>query len=90
MMLSNKLEELADAQLEQWNKFLKYSDRDFANAVIIFQSALMDKMFQLQLEDKLTTEQALFMSEACGKELHKLIKTFTSLDTKGKNFFSNK
>lgn len=32
---------------------LNYSNRDFMNAVIIFQTALMDKMYDMQIKDNI-------------------------------------
>ena len=58
-----------------------YSNRDFMNCVIIFQTALMDKMYDLQEYEKLDLEDKLKMAEKCGLKLMELIKTFTNLDT---------
>lgn len=58
-----------------------YSNRDFMNAVIIFQNALMDKMYDMQDYDKMKTKDRELMAEKCGTELRKLIHTYTGLDT---------
>lgn len=58
-----------------------YSNRDFINALIIFQTALMDKMFNIQNFDGMPLEDRMKMAESCGKELRKLIHTYTGLDT---------
>ena len=58
-----------------------YSNRDFMNATIIFQTALMDKMFDNQDYDDMSIEDRMNMAESCGKELRKLIYTYTGLDT---------
>ena len=58
-----------------------YSNRDFMNTVIIFQTALMDKMYDTQNYDNMDLEDRLKMAEVCGLELRKLIYTFTNLDT---------
>ena len=58
-----------------------YSNRDFMNATIIFQTALMDKMFDNQDYDNMSIEDRMNMAESCGKELRKLIHTYTGLDT---------
>lgn len=58
-----------------------YSNRDFMNATIIFQTALMDKMFDNQDYDDMSIEDRMNMAESCGKELRKLIHTYTGLDT---------
>jgi hypothetical protein len=58
-----------------------YSNRDFMNAVIIFQTALMDKMFDNQQFDDMSLFDRMKMTESCGLELRKLIHTYTGLDT---------
>ena len=58
-----------------------YSNRDFMNATIIFQTALMDKMFDNQDYDDMSIDDRMNMAESCGKELRKLIHTYTGLDT---------
>ena len=58
-----------------------YSNRDFMNTILIFQTALMDKMFDTQDYDKMDMEQRGEMATSCGMELRKLIHTYTGLDT---------
>ena len=58
-----------------------YSNRDFMNATIIFQTALMDKMYDNQDYDDMSIEDRMNMAESCGNELRKLIHTYTGLDT---------
>jgi hypothetical protein len=58
-----------------------YSNRDFINAVIIFQSALMDKMFDMQISEKMPMEDRKSMATKCGESLRSLIHTYTNLDT---------
>lgn len=58
-----------------------YSNRDFMNCVIIFQNALMDKMYDNQDYDKMSLEDRINMSVKCGEDLRKLIFTYTNLDT---------
>ena len=55
-----------------------YSNRDFMNAVIIFQTALMDKMYDNQ--NGMSLDERLEMAERCGLDLKKLIHTYTGLD----------
>ena len=52
------------------------------NALIIFQTALMDKMFDLQENEGVDIGDRVKMAESCGKELCKLIHTYTGLDTR--------
>ena len=58
-----------------------YSNRDFMNCVIIFQNALMDKMYDNQDYDKMSLKDRMNMTVKCGEDLRKLIFTYTNLDT---------
>ena len=55
-----------------------YSNRDFMNAVIIFQTALMDKMYDNQ--NGMSLDERIQMAERCGLDLRNLIHTYTGLD----------
>ena len=87
IFFKNELERIANTMLEQ-NVRAKggenkpnYSNRDFMNAVIIFQTALMDKLWDNCDFDKMKFEDRCNMGTACGQELRKLIHTYTGLDT---------
>ena len=58
-----------------------YTNREFMNAVIIFQTALMDKMYDNQNFDKMDIHDRFNMVKKCGLDLRKLIYTYTNLDT---------
>jgi len=58
-----------------------YSNRDFMNTLLIFQTALMDKMYNNQDYDKMDLENRSKMATKCGLDLRKLIHTYTGLDT---------
>jgi len=58
-----------------------YTNREFMNAIIIFQTALMDKMWDNQDYDKMSIEDRSNMAVKCGLDLRKLIHTYTGLDT---------
>jgi len=58
-----------------------YTNREFMNALIIFQTALMDKMYDNQDYDKMNLEERGNMANQCGFDLRKLIHTYTGLDT---------
>ena len=64
-----------------------YSNRDFMNTLIIFQTALMDKMFDNQEIDNMDLESRKNMANQCGVDLRKLIHTYTGLDTHKVNDF---
>lgn len=54
-----------------------YTNRDFMNCLIIFQTALMDKMYDNQEYDKMSIENRINMTTKCGLDLRKLIHTYT-------------
>jgi hypothetical protein len=58
-----------------------YTNREFMNALIIFQTALMDKMWDNQNFDKMKMQDRENMAVRCGLDLRKLIHTYTGLDT---------
>jgi len=58
-----------------------YTNRDFINATIIFQTALMDKMYDNQDYDGMSINERMKMAKSCGFALKKLIHTYTGLDT---------
>lgn len=58
-----------------------YTNSDFMNCLIIFQTALMDKMYDNQEYDKMSIENRINMATKCGLDLRKLIHTYTGLDT---------
>lgn len=58
-----------------------YTNREFMNCLIIFQTALMDKMYDNQDYDKMNLKERSNMATQCGLDLRKLIHTYTGLDT---------
>lgn len=82
-----ELEEIANDILNQNAKAKgndnkpNYSNRDFMNALIIFYTAFMDKMWDNQNYDKMSLQDRLEMAESCGLALRDLIHTYTGLDT---------
>jgi hypothetical protein len=58
-----------------------YTNREFMNALIIFQTALMDKVYDNMENDNMEAQDRLSMAEKCGLDLRKLIHTYTGLDT---------
>lgn len=79
IIASDILEQNAEAIGNQ-NK-PNYTNREFMNCLIIFQTALMDKIFDNQDYDKMNLEQRSNMATQCGLDLRKLIHTYTGLDT---------
>ena len=58
-----------------------YTNREFMNALIIFQTALMDKMWDNQNFDKMKMQDRENMAVQCGLDLRKLSHMYTGLDT---------
>jgi|688.fasta_scaffold01045_39 hypothetical protein len=79
LIANDLLNQNADAKGDE-NK-PNYSKRDFMNATIIFQTALMDKMYDNQDYDKMDIDNRMKMAESCGFALRNLIHTYTGLDT---------
>lgn len=79
IIASDLLRQNADANEDNCKP--DYSNRDFMNTIIIFQTALMDKMFDSQTNNNISIEDRLQMAERCGLELRRLIYTYTGLDT---------
>lgn len=67
--------------LESVGKNVKpnYSKKDFLNILIIFQTALSDKIYDNQDFDDMDIESRLEMAKSCGNELGKIIHTYTGL-----------
>lgn len=76
-----ELEDIANDLLEQAGEEPHYSNRDFMNTIIIFQTALMDKMWGNQNFDGMAMKDRENMATRCGMDLRKLIFTYTGLDT---------
>ena len=58
-----------------------YTNREFMNCLIILQTALMDKMYDNLVYDKMSIEYRSNMATQCGLDLRILIHTYTGLDT---------
>jgi len=78
---SRELNFIAIELLKQNGEKPNYSNFDFFSAIVIFQTALMDKMFENQDYDKMDMDDRLNMAYKCGEDLRKLIHTYTGLDT---------
>ena len=73
--------DILDQNAEAIENKPNYTNRDFMNCLIIFQTALMDKMYDNQDYDKMSIEDRSNMATKCGLDLRKLIHTYTGLDT---------
>lgn len=73
--------EIAKGLLETAEIKPNYSDSAMLDVTLIFQSVLMDKIFDNQNYDKMDFRERLKMVDAAGRDLRKLIHTYTGLDT---------
>jgi hypothetical protein len=58
-----------------------FTDDGFRAALKIFMSALMGKMFELQINEYIPQKQAEEMAESAGQEIRRIVKTYTGIDT---------
>ena len=58
-----------------------YTNRDFLNVLIIFQNALMDKMFDNQNYIEMSLQDREQMAINCGYDLRDFILKYTGLNT---------
>jgi len=58
-----------------------YTIEGFRGGVKIFMSVLMDKIWELQSNEKIPMENCIQMVEQAGKDVRQLIKTYTDIDT---------
>lgn len=82
--LSPILTEIEDTLWEfEANRGLKpgYTIDGFRSATKIFMSVLMDKIWELQSDEKIDMKDRMDMAEQCGKDVRNLIKTYTNIDT---------
>lgn len=58
-----------------------YTIQGFRASVKIFMSTLLDKSWELQENENISSEDRMKMAESIGTEIRKLIKTYTDIDT---------
>lgn len=75
------LKEVANGMLETAEIKPNFSNDALLDALLIFQTVLFDKIHDLQTDEKMKLKYGLEMAESCGKDLCKLIHTYTGLDT---------
>lgn len=65
------------------NKGVKpdYTIDGFRAATKIFMSVLMDKIWELQSDEKISMQDRINMVEKAGKDVRNLVKTYTDIDT---------
>lgn len=73
------LKQIATRMLETAEIKPNYSNDAFMDAVLIFQSVLMDKLYDIYIDYPLELQEK--RAQAAGEELRNFILKFTSLDT---------
>jgi len=58
-----------------------FDKASFRASIYIFQTALMDKLFDLQDKEEMTLQDRENMATQCGKDLRSLVKKYTDIDT---------
>jgi hypothetical protein len=59
----------------------EYTIEGFRAATKIFMSVLMDKMYELNIKEGMSLEDAGNMATKAGEEIRQIIKTYTDIDT---------
>ena len=59
----------------------EFTIEGFRAAIKIFSSALLDKMWELQKNEKIDIKDRINMTEKAGKDIKKLVKIYTDIDT---------
>jgi hypothetical protein len=58
-----------------------YTEDGFRAACKIFMSVIMDKIWELQVSEKIPMEDRIKMVEKCGADLRSFVKMYTNIDT---------
>lgn len=59
----------------------EYTSEGLRAVVKIFASVLMDKMYNLQTEEKIELEDKIKMAEKVGNDIRNIVKIYTNIDT---------
>jgi hypothetical protein len=59
----------------------EYTQEAFRSVCKIFLSAIMDKMWEVQEQDKMDEEDRMKMATQAGFDIRDLVKTYTGIDT---------
>lgn len=82
--ISPILEEIEDTLWEfEATKGIKpnFTDKGFRAATKIFASILMDKMYELQVNENIDLQDKMSMAKKVGNDIRKIVKTYTNIDT---------
>jgi hypothetical protein len=59
----------------------EYSKEGFRASIKIFMSAMVDKMWELQVDESIDFEDRIKMAVKLGEDIRKMVKTYTDIDT---------
>jgi len=79
--LSPILQEIESSLLEFSDYKPEFTKEGFRASIFIFQSALMDKMYELQTKQEMPNDECELMAKNLGEELRNTIFRFTGIDT---------
>jgi hypothetical protein len=79
--LSPILSEIENTLLDNYETKPGFTDEGFRASIYIFQSVLLDKMWELQEKENLSIEIREDMATKSGEAIRNIIKTFTNIDT---------
>ena len=79
--LSPILSEIKYTLIENYESKPGFDDQAFRASIYIFQSVILDKMWELQEKENISIEIREDMAKKCGENIRSLIKTFTNIDT---------
>ncbi len=79
--LSPILEEIQDVLLEYYEIKPNFTNEGFIAGIYIFQSILLDKMWELQSKENMSQETREDMATKCGTEIRDLVKKYCNIDT---------
>lgn len=79
--LSPILSEIENTLLENYGAKPNFTDEGFIAGIYIFQSVLLDKMFELQEIENIDLDIRCDMAQKCGEEIRQIVKKYCDIDT---------
>lgn len=58
----------------------EFTDEGFRAGVKIFMCVLMDKIWELQTDEKISIDDRIKMVQKCGDDVRQLVKTYADID----------
>jgi hypothetical protein len=79
--LSPILVEIQDTLIDFSEHKPGFNNEGFRASIYIFQTAILDKMWELQEKENIPMDSRVDMAEKCGTALKDFVKTFADIDT---------